>query len=65
MAELKKTVKKEHNACPYCDAEILAASFPFCQACKVMVFYCPSCKKPVPKESVKCPHCGAKIKVSV
>jgi predicted amidophosphoribosyltransferase len=65
MAEQKKKAEKTHLTCPYCEAEIAEASFPFCQACKVKVFYCPSCKKSMPRVSNKCPHCGAVIKVSV
>lgn len=65
MAERKKIVKKEHLTCPYCEAEIAEASFPYCEACKVKVFHCPSCKESIPRNSTKCPHCGAEIKVSV
>ncbi len=65
MAERKKRVKKTHLACPYCDAEIIKADFPFCQACKVKVFHCWSCKMPIKREDTKCPHCGAEIKVNI
>ncbi len=63
MAERKKRIKKAHLTCPYCDAEIAEASFPYCEACRVKVFYCPSCKAPIPRDSQKCPQCGAEIKV--
>jgi endogenous inhibitor of DNA gyrase (YacG/DUF329 family) len=58
----KKTVEKVHLSCPYCDAEIAEAAFPYCEACQVKVFYCPKCRMPVARENRKCPHCGADIK---
>ena len=53
---------RERTRCPYCDAEIIKASLPFCQACKLTAVYCPSCHKALPKESRVCPHCRAEIK---
>ncbi len=53
---------KERIFCPYCDVEIMAASFPFCQACKITVLYCPKCRKALPRESRVCPQCGTEIK---
>jgi len=53
---------KERLFCPYCDEEIAEASFPYCQVCKVTVFYCPECRKPLPRGNKICPHCGAEIK---
>jgi predicted amidophosphoribosyltransferase len=53
--------KKEVICCPYCDAEIAEAAFPFCQACKVTILYCPACRQPVPKGKEVCPSCGADI----
>ena len=53
---------KERTFCPYCDVEIMKASFPFCQSCKVTVIHCPECRKTVARESRVCPHCGAEIK---
>lgn len=53
---------KNKIRCPYCDAEVMAASFPFCQACKVTLSYCPECHKPVSRDIRTCPHCGATIK---
>ena len=59
--EPKKT-EKERSVCPYCEEEIIQASFPYCQACGVTVFYCPKCRKPLSRDSRVCPHCGAEIK---
>jgi hypothetical protein len=52
----------EGTRCPFCDAEIMKASLPFCQACKVTLVYCPACRKTIPKDSRVCPKCGAAIK---
>ena len=54
--------KSEHLSCPYCDEEIAEISFPYCDACKVTMFYCPECQKPLPRDNKVCPHCGAEIK---
>jgi len=54
--------KKERLFCPYCEEEIAEASFPYCQVCKITIFYCPRCRKPLPREKKVCPHCGAEIK---
>jgi len=54
--------KKEVICCPYCDAEIAEALFPYCQACKITIFYCPACRKPVPKGKEVCPNCGTNIR---
>jgi len=54
--------KKGHVFCPFCDEEIMSADLPWCQACKVTVFYCPDCRQPVPREEKACPSCGAEIK---
>jgi len=61
MAGEKKTQKKQ-NFCPYCDEEIKSAPMPYCQACGVQVFYCPSCRKPVERGKKRCPSCGAEIR---
>ncbi|MBI2979224.1 MAG: zinc ribbon domain-containing protein [Chloroflexi bacterium] len=58
----KKKLEKENRFCPYCDEEIAEASWPYCQACQVTVFYCPECRKPVPRDKRVCPSCGAAIK---
>ncbi|MBN1367861.1 MAG: hypothetical protein JW967_08030 [Dehalococcoidales bacterium] len=61
MAEKKKPVKKELT-CPYCSGE-MAADSPFCEPCKIKLFWCPECGMPMPRTSKKCPNCGAEIKV--
>ena len=62
MEAKQKTSQKKRKFCPYCDEEILKASFPYCQACGITIFYCPRCRKPLPRNKKVCPHCGAKIK---
>ena len=62
MTAAERKSEKERCFCPYCDAEIAEASFPYCQACKVTIFYCPQCCKPLPRDKKVCPHCGAEIK---
>lgn len=54
--------EKKRLFCPYCEEEIIETPQPYCQICKVTVFYCPKCRKPVPREKKSCPHCGAEIK---
>jgi hypothetical protein len=58
--------KREHVnkvcCCPYCDAEIAEAAFPYCKACEVEVFYCPNCREAIPRDEQVCPSCGADIK---
>lgn len=58
----KPKEKKERLFCPYCDEEIMAADFPYCQVCRVTIFYCPQCRQPVPRGKKNCPHCGTEIK---
>ena len=58
----KQKAEKKRLYCPYCDSEIAEAAFPYCKACEVEIFYCPSCRKPLPRENRTCPHCGAEIK---
>ncbi len=60
MTEQKE--KRKPISCPYCDTEIMEANFPYCQACRVTIFYCPKCREPVPRDNRVCPHCGAEIK---
>ncbi len=57
--------EKEQCCCPYCAEEIIGASFPYCQACGITIFYCPKCQKPFPRENKVCPHCGAEIRAEV
>ena len=59
---MTKPEEKKSRFCPYCDEEIMSADFPYCQVCKVTVFYCPRCRKPLSRENRVCPHCGAEIK---
>ncbi len=53
---------KEPRYCPYCDEEIAEATFPYCEACEVEIFYCPKCREAVPRDKKTCPYCGADIK---
>jgi hypothetical protein len=50
------------RACPYCDADIAEAAFPYCEACNVTLLRCPKCGLSVPRGKEKCPHCGANIR---
>ncbi len=61
MANKRESVK-EPRYCPYCDAEIAEAAFPYCEACEVEVFYCPKCREAIPRDKQVCPCCGADIK---
>ena len=58
----EREAEKGRCFCPYCDTEIIMAKFPYCQVCRVTIFYCPECRKPLPRENRVCPHCGAEIK---
>ncbi len=58
----KEKGKEEHPCCPYCDEEIMVADSPYCQACRVALFYCPQCRQPVSRDDKLCPHCVAEIK---
>jgi predicted amidophosphoribosyltransferase len=60
--EEKKKVEKKKLFCPYCDAEIAEAAFPYCNACEITVLYCPKCQRPLPRDNRVCPHCGADIR---
>ena len=53
--------KEKRQSCPFCDEEIVKASLPFCQPCRVKTFYCPNCSKPVARENKICPQCGARM----
>ncbi len=61
----EKETKKKQVFCPYCDEEIFAAKFPFCQPCGVILRYCTKCETVVPKEAEVCPECGAEIPAEV
>ena len=60
--EEKCSEEKEELFCPYCEEEIVSASLPYCQLCKITVFYCPECRRALPRYKRVCPHCGAEIK---
>ena len=60
MTQQKET--KNRCFCPYCDEEVASAELPYCQACRVTIFYCPKCRKPLPRDTKVCPECGAEIK---
>jgi len=61
MAGKTKELKERHS-CPFCDADIAEAAFPYCEACAVKVLRCPECQMTVPRNVEKCPHCGADIR---
>jgi len=60
--EVRKQAAKTHLACPYCEAEIEEAAFPFCKACGVKVLHCPVCHMTIERDSLKCLHCGIDLK---
>jgi predicted amidophosphoribosyltransferase len=62
MSKKPDKTEEKHLFCPYCEQEISELQYPYCQACKVEIFYCPQCRKPVSRENETCPECGAKIK---
>lgn len=60
MANEPKT--GQTHSCPYCEAEIAEAAFPYCEACGLQAVSCPKCGISVAKERETCPNCGADIK---
>ena len=48
--------------CPYCDDEVMEVDSPYCQACRVTIFYCPGCRKSIERDNKVCPYCGTEIK---
>jgi predicted amidophosphoribosyltransferase len=64
MADKNKSLKTRHS-CPFCDAQIAEAAFPYCEACGLLALRCPRCQMPVPRDAQKCPHCGADIRKTV
>jgi predicted amidophosphoribosyltransferase len=62
MTEESGKTEKKHLFCPYCDKDISELQYPYCDVCKIEVFYCPECRQPVPRENRTCPKCGAEIK---
>ena len=59
---IRKPEKKNELWCPYCEDEIVNSDLPYCQACKVVLFYCPECGKPVDRKERTCPECGVDMK---
>ena len=58
MKKEKKT-KEKRCSCPYCEKELIVASFPYCQACGVIFRHCLKCQVTVlDKEATHCPECG-------
>ena len=58
----ENTAKERRNMCPYCDIEIMAANFPFCQSCGVVFLQCVKCQVTVlDKEAKVCPKCGEEL----
>ena len=55
-------IEKKGCSCPYCDADIAEAAFPYCQACEVEVTQCPQCREAVRSDKQVCSNCGALIK---
>lgn len=53
-----KNVEKSCLSCPFCEAEIAEAAFPYCEPCKVSLRRCPKCNSVVERDATKCPHCG-------
>jgi len=62
MAKKKEVVRGQRHACPFCDAEIAEAAFPYCEACGFRTVPCPGCGLPVASVREDCPHCGADMK---
>jgi predicted RNA-binding Zn-ribbon protein involved in translation (DUF1610 family) len=58
----KRQEKAGKMWCPYCDEEIMNSQLPYCQACKLEVFRCPSCGKVISRDNKTCPGCGSDIK---
>lgn len=60
--ESERRTDKDQHSCPYCNADMAEACFPFCKACGVAIFYCSKCGNPMSRDSKVCPHCRAKVK---
>ena len=59
MTKKENTAKETRYLCPYCDIEIMAANYPFCQACGIPFLQCVKCQITVlDKKAEKCPKCG-------
>ena len=61
----KPDTEKTIRYCPYCDDEIAEVSFPYCEPCKVTIFYCPKCRQSISRDNKICPHCGADIREEI
>ena len=57
--------EQKQLSCPYCDEEIISADLPYCQACRITIFYCPKCRKLLSRDNRICPNCGADIRLEV
>ncbi len=60
--ERKESQERGPCRCPYCEAEIEAATeMPaFCQPCQIVIVSCRACGSPVREDSERCPACGEK-----
>lgn len=58
MADSSERIRPPHT-CPFCDAEIAEAAFPYCEACGFRAIPCPQCGLPMAKVRETCPYCGA------
>ena len=58
----KRKKFSEPHTCPYCEADIAEAAFPYCEACGLQVIHCPKCGMSIARGTEKCPNCGAIIK---
>ena len=59
---LKNNAQDKAHTCPFCDADIAEAAFPYCEACGLKVLKCPSCEAPIRRNAETCPTCGADIR---
>ena len=48
-------------SCPYCEAEIMSATLPYCSRCKVTLRYCEMCQMVVARDAESCPKCGGRL----
>ena len=62
MISGKESREKESKPrCPYCEQEILAAGFAYCQPCGVKLRHCARCETVVVREVEVCPQCGGEL----
>jgi hypothetical protein len=63
MKKEKKAEKQEKCFCPYCEEELIVASFPYCKPCGIVFSRCLKCNITVlDKDAVICPNCGEPLK---